>query len=360
MKKYTKVLIGLTGLILVLGVGSVSATYAWFQLQQDKNFFISGTSFGSEANLQIGFASEVDLNNEYLIYDEEDSLLEGKKIYYFNGANDGENIIVEPSATKYYLEANGYSNGVVYPITTGKYVKGDKVNYYRAPYVNSDFETYKLEAEKGNYVHLSIVLKTDAFNEIFFRDFSMSAGKAKDAMRVRMKSVNVEGVDTITKPSAKEPGTTIVGGPLDLDADGQYDHYKVGGEDVEHFYGQKKEGSELIYGEPYSESVTTQSDFNYNCFINPNKQKGVKPLKDVESYAEVANYENITKYFSNNITSESTSAFNIFVVADENGIAIIDFDLYIEGWDKASINEIIGESIGASFTFMVRNTHRSW
>jgi len=345
MRNSTRIVLGLSLLSLAIAGGSVSATYAWYQLSADKSIEINGTSFGRSTDLQIGFVSDVELNSDSLSYDAENSLLEGKDIYWNNDEAISSDVV------SYVLNETGYSDGDVFPITSGKFDKGDDFNLYQPPLNMVSFENLHRDAESQQYIHLELAFKTSGGystvsdvtegTNIYLSSFKI-AGTAKSAIRVRLSSDNID--NAIIDPTATEDGYTLVGGPLDLDQDGEYDYDET--TKKEFYYGQNDEN--LTYGNAYSKDITT-TNRNYDCFDNPNQTAGVIPLNNLDQVSAKANYETIDNYIYTGI-EEGIPAM---CVTDENGIGFLNFDIYLEGWDTSLINNLIGTTVGTAIEFSI-------
>jgi len=325
--------------------GSVSATYAWYQLSADKSIEINGTSFGRSTDLQIGFVSDVELTSDSLSYDTENSALEGKDIYW----NKDE--AISSDVVSYVLNETGYSDGDVFPVTSGKFDKGDDFNLYQPPLNMVSFEALHRDAENKQYIHLELAFKTSGGystvsdvtegTKIYLSSFKI-AGTAKTAIRLRLSSDNLD--NAIIDPTAEDDGQTIVGGPLDLDQDGEYDYNETTKKEV--YYGQND--SVVTYGDKYTKDINT-TNRNYDCFDNPNQTAGVIPISNVDQLASKANFESLDKYIYTGI-EEGIPAM---CVTDENGIGFLNFDIYLEGWDTSLINNLIGTTVGTAIEFSI-------
>ena len=337
--------------------GTVSATYAWFQLNQDKQIQVSGTSFGKSEDLTIGFVSDAKLDHDGLIYDEDASTEEDKNIYW---AGDEQ---ISSDLVKYIVQANGYSDGDIYPLTSAEHsADSDDFFLYESPALGCSFESLKREADKNFYIHISFAFKLSGGSgstssapvkngKVYMSDYQLS-GSAKSAVRVHVSSDSVTSgsVSSIINPTASTDGYTLVGGPLDLDQDGEYDHYvdQTTKEYKEFFYGQNR--SDPIYSSAYTDTVY-DSRPNLDCFTNPNHTKGVIPLADSGSYASRAYYSSLQNYLYLGEGADNSSIVPM-CVTDSNGIGFMDLDIYLEGWDKTLINQVIGSTIGTSISFI--------
>lgn len=344
MRNSTRIILALSLISAMVGGGSVSATYAWYQLSADKSIEIDGTSFGRSTDLKIGFVSNAHLTSDNLIFDLANSELENKDIYWC------DSVTITSDIVEYVLNSNGYSSENIYPITSGSFNRGQKdFNLYEPPLLNCTFNEYHSLASTNQYIHLSLAFMSrggystsSSVNEgskIYLSDFNI-AGKAKDATRVRFASETLGNI--LTSPSDMQDGYTLVGGPLDLDQDGEFDYRQDTKKEI--FYGQHDE--DIDYDLPYEDDAKNV-DRNFDSFANPNHSSGVYPIKDTDKTATKAYYEAMNKYIYTGV-EESVLPLT---ETDEYGIGFLDIDIFLEGWDHDLINSVIGSSIGLAMEF---------
>jgi hypothetical protein len=349
--KYThKILIAMLMATTIIAGSTVSATYAWYQLQQNKTINVSGTTLGNSADITIGFVSDVDLSYAGITYSSSDSTSEGKKIYWADNSKDVTSDIVS-----YVLAANGYANENVYPVTSGKYAKGGDLALYNAPVLSTTWSQYHTLASKQLYMHLGLAFKVTGGSEsvsntgvkdanIYFTSFQIG-GDVKKGVRMHLSSNTVE---TLICPAASASGKTQVGGALDLDQDNKFDSLpSTDGIQREVFYGQND--SDIVYGDAYADTVSGNRDQYDNCFVANNHDKGVLPLKDTANYASYAEYEDMTNYLYP--SSDETVTIAPISKTDSYGIGFLNMDIYLEGWDTATVNQTIGTTFGSSMAF---------
>lgn len=344
MRNSTRIVLALTLVSLMVGGGSVSATYAWYQLSADKSIEIDGTSFGRSTDLKIGFVSSAYLTSDSLTYDLANSQLESKDIYWV------DDVTVTSDIVEYVLEETGYSDGEIFPITSGAFNTGQTdFNLYDPPLLNCTFSEYHSDASSNQYIHLSLAFMSSGGystsstvnegSEIYLTDFSI-AGQAKNSSRVLFSSDTLGKV--LTSPTDDEDGYTLVGGPLDLDQDGEFDYKNETKKEI--FYGQRD--LEVSYGDAYEEDLETV-DRNFDSFANPNHSEGVYPVTDVDATAAKAYYESTGNYIYTGVEEDVSP----LAITDDNGIAFLDIDIFLEGWDTDLINSVIGSNIGLSMEF---------
>ena len=254
MIKRSKIILALSSITVLVCGGTVSATYAWYQLASEKSVNINGTSIDKSVNLVVGLASSVELkdaSNYALTYDEELSTTD--KYVYWCGDHATNTIV------SYVLEQNGYSTGDLYPVTSGRFTSSsDEFNLYDSPSHLLTGDRFFKKAKKEFYMHLELVFKVTKVDSIgassikpnaniYLSSFDIS-GDSKNSIRTFFSS---KDDSFILNPSSKKDGFNYVGGVLDLNADGQYDNMDYAdGTTKEVFYGQRD--GEVQYGTPYS------------------------------------------------------------------------------------------------------------
>ena len=109
--KGKNILMSLMGVMIVLlTISTVGTTFMWYQYMTNAYFLYRGTSIGDSLLFDIGFKSELRLQNyeEYgLSYDEEN------QIYWANST-------LSEDVTSYYLSSNGYATSQINGVTSAK------------------------------------------------------------------------------------------------------------------------------------------------------------------------------------------------------------------------------------------------
>ncbi len=297
----------------------------------------------------------MDLDDTFFEYDAEDTATEaanlktGQKIYWFTEQ------VISDKAVKSFLSYNGYASNILYPATTRKYASGDNFVLYNSPNYLQTKET--IYADKDMYIHLPLVFKvfggdnTSTQTLITHCKINLSAldvnGPNAAASRLYLKSNSVNAL--VKGDSYYTSSSTIVGGPLDLNMDGQFDYYQgADGSYYEAYYGTST-GSPT-YGTPYSDTVDGTS-FNYDCFSNPDHTQGVYPISNASSVAASAQYTTLNDYVYQSDSEKSESSMKPIVVTDDYGMGFLDVYEYLEGWDHSTTNLAIGESLGTTLKF---------
>lgn len=369
MKNRFKILIALSLVTVLVGFGSASATYAWYQLNLTKSISLRGTSLGHSAGLQIGFVTDADLSSitELTKYTPEDASADyGGSLYFLNTSQEDQDKNKNQSLTSdivsRVLNIEGYSSSDIYPITPGAREAGEKIDaFYEPPGYKSTFESYHPAATKKEYIHLGLAFLTmtndgnPVPSNVYLEDYAFSATQnANEAVRFYFESpIGDFNLAEVFKPASSEAGTTRVGGPLDLDQDGVYDY--LNGKEV--FYGQKKDGTDVQYGEKYASSLKGVTAVpNYDCFQAGNRDAGVEPLVNVDDYAATSFYDTLDKFVVD--PSVKASKNRPIAHSDNNGIALLNIDIYLEGWDTHTVNQTVGAEVGATFSFTVLGSNK--
>lgn len=358
MKRTHKIFIAMGVLTLLLGGGTASATYAWYQLSYQRTIALSGTALGKDANITLGVVSDADLDEKFFAYSASETLAEserlkdGQKIYWFTEET------ISDAAVKSFLSANGYASDTLYPVTSGKYAKGDEFKLYDSPALSLTFDEYHYEADKDMYLCLPLVFKAGGGTDMSVSHVSVGTkfllsemnvyGQFSEAARIYMHS---DTMDCLFNPNSFNAAKTAVGGPMDIDVDGQYDYISGNdGKQYEVCYGQH-DGT-LVYGTPYSDTVDT-TKYNYDCFSNPDHTEGVYPLSDTTDVVSYANYESQSNYlYQSNDENQEMGDYTPVCITDSSGLGFLDITIYLEGWDHAIVNSNVGKTFGTSFKFL--------
>ena len=332
---------------------AVCGTFAWYTYATrtglEKQYH--GTTVGDMGSLQAGLISEVQLE-DYLEYDlaEDDRTLadEGKLIYWCKEK-------IEAKTINYVLNENGYASTRLTPVTTSEYdytsASLDDFTLYHRP-------TYRINYNTANPAFIS---ETDAYcrlNFVFrFEDID-NIGEYLPGYDVFLSGCEIDGVHEghevykaarfffrngyeqfLINPTANEDGEDVVGGVLDLDADGFYDF--------------DESGYEVIYGESadysYNEEKTSENGsltFNERTTFIANHKKDVYAINPLSFEPKVVNYTSIDRF---------TSKAKAITTMDENyhNLGRFDFFIYYEGWDTHLVDSEQGYGFNLDLTFEV-------
>lgn len=340
------------GAILVFNValaGSVCGTFAWYAYATRTGFEkeYHGTTIGELGSLQAGIISDVQLDDYESYFLSEDAMTledEGKYIYWCPTN-------VEARTINYVISHNGSATTSMFPITSSSSL--DINQFYKAPTTYHNYEIGNVDsyAEKKDYLHIPFVLRYEDADilgnylpnyDIYLSAIEVTTSGDDHQIYRAVRNVIYNGEETILlNPTAEEDGSTIVGGPLDLNGDG--------------FYDVDASGYEIIYGEydnsvyPYnSERETSDGALPIDectSFIANHKQGTYAVNKDVFVPKTIA-YECLDKYVNKiKPISRTNAAYH--------NLALIDFYTYFEGWDLTVINSEQGHGFNMDLKFEV-------
>ena len=321
--KGKNILMSLMGVMIVLlTISTVGTTFMWYQYMTNAYFLYRGTSIGDSLLFDIGFKSELRLQNceEYgLSYDEEN------QIYWANST-------LSEDVTSYYLSSNGYATSQINGVTSAKYESNQQFDLYRSPYyldnyVN-EFNT-KEKAQKMNYCHFELVFRAKKVSQndivnlnngyIYLKDIKLDGtGNIKNTIRLHIENSDE---NFIFSPSDYESGKDTVGGLLDLDRDGIYDYddfYKK-----EYLYGEIKNDSPIYKDNKTSDGSDT-GEFNGSSFEGEHKN-GIYPLDLENTEFETSSYLGYKEVVEDRKL--------ITKIDSSSSLAFLKLDIYLEGWD---------------------------
>ncbi len=333
----------------------VCGTFAWYAYATrtglEKQYH--GTTVGDMGSLQAGLISEVKLE-DFLYYDlaEDDRTLaeEGKYIYWCKETITARTI-------NFVLAENGYATTEMFPTTSSAFDYAtddpDSFTLYRNPsyLVNYDKEDPEFLASKGDYSVLDFVFRfedVDAIGEylpgynIFLSGCRVEAAQEDHEIYKAVRIFYNNGYEGgIINPTASESGSDVVGGILDLNADGYYDY------DEHEFY-------EFIYGETesfeYNLEKTQDSglvDWTVNDTFISNHQKDVFAINEETFKPKTVNYLDVDRF---------TSKSKRITYTDEtyHNLGRFKMYLYFEGWDRHVVNKEQGFGYNLNLSFAVQ------
>lgn len=316
-------------LVFLALLSLVGGTAAWYQYLSRAGFGFEGVSIGNTALMEIGFISNVQLD-DYKAYDL--SIDENNSNIYWSHSEISEDVL------NYVLSSNGYAYNKLFPVSSGSFDGTSDFSLIGNPYYLEDGFT---PAKKFGYLYLPLVFRVKDVDSqeylsgksIYLSNSSLSTRNGIDqAIRVYMKNdIN----SFIYNPSQMHDGETAVGGVLNLNEDMYYDY---------------KDGKEFVYGE--YENIVYTSSYSGENEVDPkdvttftaNHKGGVMTVDKEKSTFKTA------KYLGND---SLISDGKILTITGEDGIARLDLTLYLEGWDKSVINENIGSYFNLNLNFGV-------
>lgn len=322
--KGKNVLMSIMGVMIVLlTISTIGTTFMWYQYMTNAYFQFRGTSIGDSLLFDIGFKSELRLQNasEYGLYFDEEN-----EIYWANSTLNEE-------VTSYYLSSNGYATSQINGVTSGKYETNGEFDLYRAPYYLENYVNEfnnKIRAQKNNYCHFELAFRAKkvSANEInnldngyiYLKDVKLDGtGNIKKTIRIHLEN---EDENFIFSPSKYESGKVVVGGVLDLDRDGLYDYDSF--YQKEYLYGEISNETP-IYKEEMTSDGSDIGEFNGSSFDGEHKN-GIYALDLDNTVFETSSYLGYK-----DVIEERKL---ITKIDPSSKIAFLNLDIYLEGWDE--------------------------
>jgi len=343
---------GLAIFFNILLAGSVCGTFAWYTYATRTGFEkqYHGTTVGDMGTLQGGLVSDVELPDflDYDLAEDKTTLEEENKIIYWCKEK------IEARTINYVIGNNGSSTTKVDPVTTGSndIVSPDDFHLFKNPSFLSDYslddQSY---AKTSSYVYIPFVFRYEDPDSIgtytpnkpiYFTscDIEMSENSyGREMYKAGRLYVSNRTTGYIINPTATSNGFDKVGGILDLNGDGFYDY----DDDMkEHIYGQSISSRYLDDPTPIDGTIPEEERTSFVA----NHKQGVYALDEETYESEIVSYENMDSFMNK---SKSVT------VTDENyhNLGILDFYIYIEGWDLHVINQNAGAGFNMDIKFEV-------
>jgi len=318
--------IGVYILLVLSFSGTLIGTYAWFSYNARAEANFRGTAISKQGDLRVGIYSEKELP-DYLEYDlERDSI--NNNIYW--GTGEG----LQPEQVSYFLKINGYATNSMNPLTSGpRDYEGDlKLHSYPTALDNSFINSV---AGKHNYVYVPLVFSTTGEEtkcNLYIKDANVrSDGEIKNGVRVYSKS---ELTDFVFAPNIANNSYDEVGGVLNLDLNDNYYDYKNG---KEFAYG---EFETLVYK---TEKTTSEIEVDNPSTFNAIHKEGIYAV-DLESSVTKKSYF----YGYNSIFDKQKAIAEV-----DDGYNLVEFTIYLEGWNKSVDNSEINHYFNLDLSFEV-------
>lgn len=318
----------LTSVMSIFGVGI--GTFCWYEYQSHANATYNGTAVNGDGKIDIGLISPRQLNGFAAKHhlSEDTSSLPGKFIYWtYEGESFDSNAILD------YADKLGYASNRISATSSSKYQDGDVFHVYGAPTYMADSEfSY---ARASTYTHIALAFKTTTKSGITLKSSDVNCENSlKEAVRIHFQQGNDASSGFIYNPSSLEDGQDAVGGILNLNqaSDRFYDFDPSQGK--EHIYGQcasvTYDGSRYQAEEPIDEK-------DINCFVSNHMQGLYVPT--------------ITPEYANYHGNSSVIGSKILTVCEPNRIGQLETDIYVEGWDKACVEQNISGKYNLKLEF---------
>ena len=370
--KFAFILLGI--LTAVCTIGSISSTLAWYAYSIRALVAYSGTSVNSTSFLQVGIASDVEVEDMPASVD--DVRFGGDSTHYYF-AKPGNGLTY--GAITAYLAKKGYATTELQPVTSGSFTSGD-AGFMLKQAPNQVVHGNTSIADINNYLTIPFVFRVNSstsngddfldnkelwLTKTVVRANSSHDGEIYRALRIfidRDDSVYGTDNDYLVNPSANADGQTKVGGLLELTKDGYFDFDATG----EILYGEYEAGAGTLSVEDYTgESVvwdvngtgnssegTTFTAKHYpntkyysslnDAFIKKASYKAIPSIAPVRD-----EYDNLTNADDEHPTSVCKTQ------ASDHYLARVNMTIYLEGWDFSVIDEEISHGFDLGLTFEI-------
>jgi len=357
MQNKSKIALMATSFI-ISALAVTAGTFAWFEVIDLTGATVSGTLRGEGDTLQMGFrVSQILTEEERHRYNftPDTHNIPGEGYVYWTDTE------IEPETFDFLYAREGYSaNHTVLPLTSGSYQEGDAITLYEhsvsSPANGGRLRPIDTVANRSNYVGFSLLFRMARVSQdnpnddsqgvagyhIYF-DYGMRFIGSKNVTQALRMGIQTDELTDIIAPAAKEAGSIDVGGRMDFDGNGIYDHttsWNTAGKYYEIAYGEfENELTEDNWGTPSGIYVEPNRENQY--FYDAQSFMWASPL--VNAIPKTATYNPISKYSPLGIPLATTN---------DLGVAEIDMTIWLEGWDHACTTQVIAATFGADLKFV--------
>ena len=349
--------------IFVALVGTTTGTLAWYAYVTRVTLTYTGTSVSKSERLQVGLVDDSEyFDEEALEYFDLSREQVGAHSLVFSKPGAGLNGTIISA----YLSHTSFASNTVSPVTSrGIEIDGDLTLY---DCLTSHYSLNEDEANPNRYVKIPFAFRVIDANDLTIPNqhvwvTAMEATSSANVnthhgLRAYFENIN-ENKSFLVNPSSREntAGATRVAGVLDLDNDGFYD---------------SDHGKEIVYGDFDPDSVS-YSDVPYpldeehapivdvngvgnltpSTFVAKHKQ-GVYVADISNIDADFALYDTLTTIKPDDSGSGEFSGGKPVTYTNQNGIGYCDLSVYLEGWDFAVVDRIIGTKFNLGIQFEIK------
>lgn len=351
MNKRNVILTALIGAIAVSTL-SVSLTLAWYSSSDRLKVNSFDIDMSGNVQLLISTSKELDtfkekLSNKDLVENEfmfaPVSTMYQNKWYdqkgdtplFFDSSSPAlDGVVREEEANagffrkRLYLLSNTSDYYVSLDTSKCAFDNNESANFLRAQALHTQYPQYSVDfiAEKLNSLRdclrMSILVNTENYYRYFVID-----------------------------PYKQENKEVLFGGPLDNDGDGYYDIYTdEQGNKREVIYGDVQDRSKAVYNNPVDpdgivENLNTKAHFFGNSFEAKSRIDTYSFNKDSSTDLVIAKEQS---YSLDEVGADNTE---LLIPCYHNVPTEIVVSVYLEGWDKACINQTMGACFDANISF---------
>jgi hypothetical protein len=358
MKK-SKLILTLYISVIALAVASVSMSVAWYAAA--RNLYVDSIKITIDADRMIEIStSKDDGYTDHIDHTE----VEATGLFMpLTSAHRSEWTSQKKDSPTFYDESNS-SEGDLMP----GYTASDTGYFSQKFYLRTDDDlwitinpekTFIKANEEYNKSYAEVVYnhyqKSLDPHDVYYKNFSVNEietmlNEVVKAMRFSLliKDEDENEYDyVIIDPHFEEE--TILGGLLDNAFDQYYDSYLQNGTYYERVYGEYK--GDPVYDEPSAQDSDFTSPNELPSAFNARHKAGVKTF-NLEKSIEENKFEFIKEGAYNlQDFKKSNVPFHFPVRANKPKEVVIS--LYIEGWDKDSVNYTMGATFFSDLTFKI-------
>ena len=340
---------------------SVTATYAWFEVDNaaDVTQIVMNPSYDSnlaigmkDATGSIDYAESI---NGYFIQEHDSNYTVNKPISPCSGmyASSWLNDSFDP-ATGFPTLSQGYQSARHAEGPTGL---ADKEDYIQLEfYFRSTYDSYLYLDRDCYFDPLSDINEERAkelggANEMHQSVTGEDLDKVVDSLRVSFLSESF-GYTILDPHKTKE---TYFAGPLDLDRKGYYDFNVVSHKEL--IYGEIKEDSEPLFSDdPYD---NPDEDYSFVSCFHASHQQGVtyvsSPREDYAVKEDSFSFEELCVKDYQNFNDPALTKPLAYLPSGEDVRVVMT--LYLEGWDEDATDAIQAAAfaVGLAFTVILDN-----
>lgn len=373
-RKSTLSLMILTLTTAISILGTTAGALAWYAYSRSVTFSYVGTSVAKSELLNIGLVDD----DHYFSSDDElefelsrETVIQQGETHSVCFSKSKSGLSVE--AIQKYLRRSGHAIDQLFPLTTQERALDDEsdLELYQNP--EYGFEDITGAAKVSQYSVLPFAFKIIGDDADYVAGKSVwlteTVVKAEEGIENSLR-VYVQGTERnfLLRPSdtSTSPGSTKVGGVLDLDGDGTYDYNKGTGK--EYCYGKFDVPRENIpfsqdrYGIPKSDCEVD----DVNGVNDPDNAPSTFLAKHNQD-AYVADFTNVHPLLAHYETFGTTKPLirnNGEYYAGDTGIPLatttetskvgyVTLTIFIEGWDHAVVDKAAGYSFNLGLRFEI-------
>ncbi len=345
---------------IISALAVTAGTFAWFEVLDLTGATVSGSLRGEGDTLQMGFrVSEIlteEERNRYNFTPDTHNIPGDGYVYW----TDTE---IEPETFDFLYAREGYSaDHTVLPLTSGSFQEGDNLTLYEHAFSSGGgserLRPIDIAASRSSYVGFSLLFRMAHVTQenpnddsqgvagyhIYF-DYGMRFIGSKNVTQALRMGIQTPELTDIIAPSSKVSGTMDVGGRMDFDGNGIYDHtnsLNAAGKYYEIAYGEfENDLTEANWGTPTGVYVPPNQGNEF--FYEGESFMWASPL--INAVPKTASYNPISKYNPVGMPLATTN---------DLGVAEINFMIWLEGWDHACTTQIISASFGADLKFVAQ------